>query len=206
MKQQEQRCHCSVTLVMLLHHWYFYIHVALAVLHPHTCWVRPLRTKNSSVQKIAKWRLHFILNLVSEVSCVLACPTIQEDLWCTFTTVEISSAFTKYSGNKQGSCFNAATLSMKFSTEIREKITKPHLGTEASVLLKLLRFDCVTCWKHSRVCSEMWPSMHKPTIHRKTLKSSFLHHPLTELLLIATMFFFFLYDLLFSSYATVSVI
>ena len=52
----------------------------------------------------------------------------------------------------------------------------------------------------------MWPSMHKPTIHCKTSKSIFLHHTLTELLLITTVFFFFPYDLLFSSYTTVSVI
>ena len=48
--------------------------------------------------------------------------------------------------------------------------------------------------------------MHKPTIHCKIPKSSFLHHNLTELLLITTMFFFFPYDLLFSSYTAVSVI
>ena len=53
---------------------------------------------------------------------------------------------------------------------------------------------------------KVWPSMHKPTIHRKKSKSSFLHHPLTELLLIMTMFFIFPYELLFSSYTTVSVI
>ena len=48
--------------------------------------------------------------------------------------------------------------------------------------------------------------MHKPTIHCKTSKSNFLHHPLPELLLVTTMFFFFPYDSLFSSYTTVSVI
>ena len=52
----------------------------------------------------------------------------------------------------------------------------------------------------------MWPCMRKPTIHRKTSISSFLHHPLTEPLLITMMFSFFPYDLLFSSYTTVSVI
>ena len=50
-----------------------------------------------------------------------------------------------------------------------------------------------------------YPSMHKPTIHRKILNSSFLHHPLTEHLLI-TMIFFSPHNLLFSSYATISVI
>ena len=48
--------------------------------------------------------------------------------------------------------------------------------------------------------------MHKPTIHCKTSKSSFLHHPLTELLLITTICFIFPHDLLSSSYTTVSVI
>ena len=50
--------------------------------------------------------------------------------------------------------------------------------------------------------------MHKPTIHLKTSKSTLLHHPLTELLLITMMFFFFPYNLhvLFSSYTTISVI
>ena len=52
----------------------------------------------------------------------------------------------------------------------------------------------------------MWPTMHKPTIHRKISKSSFSHHPVTELLLITTMFFFSQYNLLSSSYTTVSVI
>ena len=48
--------------------------------------------------------------------------------------------------------------------------------------------------------------MHKPTINRKTSKSSFSNHPLTERLLITNMCFFFPYDLLFMSYATVGVI
>ena len=38
------------------------------------------------------------------------------------------------------------------------------------------------------------------------IEIQFLHHPLTELLLIMTMVFFFPHDLLFSSYMTVSVI
>ena len=50
----------------------------------------------------------------------------------------------------------------------------------------------------------MWPCVHKPTIYRKTSKSSLLHHPLTEFLLIKTMFFFFVYDLLFSLTLSVS--
>ena len=56
--------------------------------------------------------------------------------------------------------------------------------------------------------TQMWPFLHKPTIPCKTSKSSFLHHPLTELLLITTMFFFFPSNLSFSSYmyTTVSVI
>ena len=53
----------------------------------------------------------------------------------------------------------------------------------------------------------MWPFMHKSTVHRKILTSSFsLHHPLTKLLLITMMSSFLQYDLLFSSYTTVSVI
>ena len=36
------------------------------------------------------------------------------------------------------------------------------------------------------ICDQI--SMHKLTIYRKTLQSSFLHHPLTELLLITTMY------------------
>ena len=48
--------------------------------------------------------------------------------------------------------------------------------------------------------------MDKPTIHRKKNKIQILHHPLTELWLIMTMFFFSANDLLFSSYTTVSVI
>ena len=56
------------------------------------------------------------------------------------------------------------------------------------------------------VLLHLWLSMHKPTIHRKTSKSSFLHHPLTKPLLITTMFLFFPCDLLFSTYTTVSVI
>ena len=59
-------------------------------------------------------------------------------------------------------------------------------------------------FKCQHICDR--PSMHKPNIHRKTSKSRFLHHPLTELLLITMMFFFFPYDLLFSSYTTVSMI
>ena len=54
--------------------------------------------------------------------------------------------------------------------------------------------------------THIWPSMHEPTIHHKTSKSSFLVHPLTELLLITTLYFFFPYDLLFSSYMTVSAV
>ena len=54
--------------------------------------------------------------------------------------------------------------------------------------------------------AKRWPSMHKPTIHRKISTSSFLHHPLTDLSLITTTFFFLPYNLLFSSYTTVSVI
>ena len=38
---------------------------------------------------------------------------------------------------------------------------------------------------------EMWPSMHKPTIHRTTSKFNFLYHRLTELFVITTMFLFF---------------
>ena len=52
----------------------------------------------------------------------------------------------------------------------------------------------------------MWPSMHKPTIHHKTSKSSFFHHPLTKLLLITTMFSQFPYDIFFSRYTTVCVL
>ena len=48
--------------------------------------------------------------------------------------------------------------------------------------------------------------MHKPTIHRKTSKSSFLHHPLTKPLLTMLMFSLFPYDLLFSSYTMVRMI
>ena len=48
-------------------------------------------------------------------------------------------------------------------------------------------------------------SMHKPNIYRKTSKSSCLHHPFTEILLI-TMMFFYPYDILFSIYTMVSVI
>ena len=44
------------------------------------------------------------------------------------------------------------------------------------------------------------------TVRRRTSKSSFLHHPLNEHLLIMMMFSFFPCDLLFSSYTTVSVI
>ena len=46
--------------------------------------------------------------------------------------------------------------------------------------------------------AEMWPSMHKPTIHHI--------HSLTELLVIMMVFFFYPYDLLFLSYTMVSVI
>ena len=48
--------------------------------------------------------------------------------------------------------------------------------------------------------------MHKPTIHGKISKSSFFHHPLTDISLITMILFLFPYDLLFSSYMTVSVI
>ena len=53
---------------------------------------------------------------------------------------------------------------------------------------------------------DTWPSRQKPTIHRKISKSSILHHTLTDVLPITTMFFFFPYDLLFTSYTTISVI
>ena len=48
--------------------------------------------------------------------------------------------------------------------------------------------------------------MRKLPSHCKTSKSCFLHGPLTELLLIMTVFSFLPYDLLFSSYTTVRVI
>ena len=85
-------------------------------------------------------------------------------------------------------------------------------------LLKICTFFSITVmvqWRHwLHVCKatpytvkhKLHIIVHKPTINRKTAKFSFLHHPLTEPLLITTMFFFHPYDLLFSSYTTVSVI
>ena len=142
-----------------------------------------------------KVRLGFQKQKISLAPCNLICHTVNQENFCCWSTLVHSCLNYK---NQHHRTFPLWTINNTFLQEVWsyhkcliQKIFLWSFTTQPFPWF-MVQHKIIIC---DRLCIN-------PTIHRKTLKSSLLHHPLTELLLTMTMFSIFLYDLLFSSYTT----